>query len=743
MADTAQIIRDNVQKMVNAGAPPAHINGYLKQQGLTPEQFKASMSAPQPPTPEQTQAQYLRSGVSDFENLTGIETIDSQIKAGRGSSDYIQEVSNTPLDRALGAAGSYADAGMFGGADEALAGIESLPYLMPGGQSFADKFKLNLSRLEQKRRDYESLNKAEATAAEIAGIVGNPLNVVGGEFIAAGRTAPARIGRATGLGSGTGTVTGGLSTEGGVEERATGAAIGTVLGGAAGLVGQPGAELLGLGGKKATEGARAILNTLRNQSQAHSNPDLQADRLLARAFLQDQLQLGHGPAPLPNALPGQGLINMGGENVQKLGRLSTVAPGAPRQKAADFFENQSQSAADRAADAVGELSSRGYYGTVETLDATRKAAAKPLYEAAYARPAVDAWTPRIGDLMKRPSMRAAFAKAQRIAAEEGRNPKELGLDFNQAGDPQFLAGADELGQIPSTQTMDYVKRALDDVVEGYRDKTSGKLVLDTEGRAINNTRAEFLGILKEGNPEYKAALEAYAGPSHALDMLEVGRDIYGSRGKPADIIRRFQDLSPQDQELARIGFVRNAVEDLGNVGDSGSVYLKLFGNQNKRAVAQVLFPDEASFNKFAQQMKAEKEMLAANRSTLGGSPTSRIDAEKADAAMQGASDVLSFAQAIKSGNPLQLLGLAVDKAQNLGRGITPEVADALANRLFTNDPVQIQRVLSRVGAVPAPAPQTALQPGLTQFGRRTPLVPLAAMFGGQAGAAIATPPLGR
>ena len=67
--------------------------------------------------------------------------------------------------------------------------------------------------------------------------------------------------------------------------------------------------------------------------------------------------------------------------------------------------------------------------------------------------------------MKRPSMKAAFAKAQRIAAEEGRNPKELGLDFNQAGDPQFLAGADELGQVPSTQTLDYIKRGLDDVVE--------------------------------------------------------------------------------------------------------------------------------------------------------------------------------------------------------------------------------------------------------------------------------------
>jgi hypothetical protein len=719
MADNAQIIRDNVQKMVNAGAPPAHINGYLKQNGLTPEQFKASLSAPQPPTPEQQQADYLRP--------PGGYPSDNPANVAR--PDTLRENPSDMLTKATGFLGNVVDT-MFpvpGAADEVLAGIRSLhPDLT---------FSQELARLEQARRDYNADNPTAATVGTGAGIVANPMNILGGEFISLGKTIPARIGRAVTSGAAAGGATGVAATEGGSEERATGGAVGTGIGALLGLVGQPGAEMLGLGGKKATEGARAILNTLRNQSQAAQNPQLQADRLLARAFLQDQLQLGHGPAPLPNAQPGQGLINMGGENVQKLGRLSTVAPGAPRQKAADFFEEQAAGAPDRAADALKGLSNKGYYGTLEALDKGREAAAAPLYKAAREKGAAGVWNDHLSDIVRRPALSKAWKNAQDIAANRGEPLPQI-FEMDEAGN---IIG---VKKVPDLKSWDYIKKGLDDVIKGHQNQTTGKIETDA-GRGVVALKREMLEELDALIPEYAAAREAYAGPSHSIELVDKGREFWSRKGDPADSIREFKDMSAADKEYVRIGIVRDAVKDLGNVSDTGSVYGKLLNTPNKRALLQTAFPDESSFKKFAEQIVAEKKMLAANRSTLGGSPTSRIDAEKADAAMQGASDVLSFAQAVKSGNPLQLLGLAVDKAQNLGRGITPEVADALANRLFTNDPVQIQRVLSRVGAVPAPAPQTALQPGMTQFGRRTPLVPLAAMFGGQGAAAIATPPRGR
>jgi hypothetical protein len=668
-------------------------------------------------TPERQQAEYLRS----YGNYP------SDNPANVGQPDTLRENPSDFLTKATGAVGEYVDAAMLGGADETLAGIRSLhPDLTFSGE---------LSRLEQARRDYQADNPTAETVGTAAGVVANPLNLLGGEFIALGRTAPARIGRAVTSGAATGGVTGVASTEGGSEERAIGGGVGTGIGGILGLFGQPGAEVAGLGLKKTGEGAGAIINTLRNQSQAAQNPQMQADRLLARAFLQDQLQLGHGPAPLPNAQPGQGLINMGGENVQKLGRLSTVAPGAPRQKAADFFEAQSAGAPDRAADSLKGLSSKGYYGTLEALDKSREAAAAPLYQAAREKGAAGVWNDHLSEIIKRPALSKAWAKAQDIAANRG---DELPQIFEMDASGKIIG----VKQVPDLKAWDYIKRGIDDVIADNKNPTTGKIETDA-GRSVVALKREMLDELDALIPEYKAARDAYSGPSHSIEMVEKGRDYWRAKGDPADSIREFKDLSAADKEYVRIGIVRDAIKDAGNTADTGSVYLKLVGTPNKRALLQTVFPDEASFKKFIEQMHAEKKMLAANRSTIGGSPTSRIDAEKADAAMQGASDVLSFAQAIKSGSPLQLLGLGLDKAQNLGRGITPEVADALANRLFTSDPVQIQRVLSQVGSVPAPAPQAALQPGLTQFGRRTPLVPLAAMFGGQGGAAIATPPLGR
>jgi hypothetical protein len=128
-------------------------------------------------------------------------------------------------------------------------------------------------------------------------------------------------------------------------------------------------------------------------------------------------------------------------------------------------------------------------------------------------------------------------------------------------------------------------------------------------------------------------------------------------------------------------------------------------------------------------------MVNANRSIMGGSPTSRIDAEKADAAMQGASDVLNWVDAFKTGSPMRILGLALDKGQNLTRGVNENVATALAERLF--DPSRINWALQQAQNVRVPAPLTAL-PGA--WLRNTPFSPFLASSSGQGAGAIATQP---
>ena len=694
---------------------------------------RIGLNAPPPePTPEQRQAEYLRS----YPDLTGIPLKSEEVLTqGR---DYIQELPMGPLRQAHGALGNYVDAAMLGGADELLALLEAAPKLMPGGETFGGAYERELGRLEQQRRDYNALNKGQGQVATGAGVVLNPLNLIGGELIAAGKTVLPRAMRASGLGAGVGGTAGALSTEGDFTDRATGAGIGAgaglLLGGAA----QPAAELLGFGAKTGAETGRAIINTLKNQAVAKADPVEQANRLLVRALLDDSIPLKDMPQRAKDALPGQGLINLGGENVTALGRQATVAPGQGRTIARNFFDEQRAGQSDRAADALRSLEERGYFGTLETLDSTRRTAAAPLYDAAYAKPAVEQWTPRLGDLMKRPSMKAAFARAQKIAAEEGRDPMELGLTFNEAGDPVFLAGANSKGQIPSTQTMDYIKRGLDDVMQAQpRDPASGRIIMNEETRAIDRTRRELVGILREGNPEYSAALDAWAGPSHSIEVMDLGRQMFKQAGNPADTIRRFQALPPADQAYARVGFVREAINKAGNVSDGGSVYQALFNTPNKRALMEAMFPDQESFQRFARVMDAERRMFNTANTVMGGSPTSRIDAEKA--ALSGAENSLGMLDALRSGSVTRLIAEALQQAKNLRQGVTPPVAEALAQKLFAGSPEEMLAAISGIQGVKVPAPLTALQPGLLQFGRRTPLVPLVGQGSGAAGAAIATP----
>jgi hypothetical protein len=62
------------------------------------------------------------------------------------------------------------------------------------------------------------------------------------------------------------------------------------------------------------------------------------------------------------------------------------------------------------------------------------------------------------------------------------------LEGDAPGEPQI-----ELlpGEVPSMQTLDYVKRGLDDVINSYRDSTTRRLNLDEEGRSVLSAATRF------------------------------------------------------------------------------------------------------------------------------------------------------------------------------------------------------------------------------------------------------------
>lgn len=175
---------------------------------------------------------------------------------------------------------------------------------------------------------------------------------------------------------------------------------------------------------------------------------------------------------------------------------------------------------DDVAEAVG-VSPEAATGNIEALVKAGRERAGPLYEEAYSVGAID--TEQLTALATRPSMRAAMARARSIAAEEGRNPIELGFEIKAT--PIDRTGPtparewmerqdlpDAMGyeavtlRNPTAQTWDYVKRGVDDILNTYRDKTTGKLHLDEKGRAILGTLNQMREELINANPAYGRAL---------------------------------------------------------------------------------------------------------------------------------------------------------------------------------------------------------------------------------------------
>ena len=630
MTDVAglQNIKANVKSMIDQGRSDADIDGYLNSQGVTVKDLQLS------PTLSGTGSALLAG-------------------AGRGAS----------MDTA----------------DEIGAAIRGIQAKLDGGDyqtAYNDALKL--------ARDNEKFLQSQHPYATATG------QVLGGLLLAAatrkmpGMTPAATLGGRVAqsglIGAGTGGAYGFGGGEGGFVNRVENAVPAAVFGGAVGTA-------LPL----VAAGASSLYNISKN-ALGVTSPEERALPLIANAASRDNITPTEIAAAV-NAGRAKGVPLTPadlGPNLTRLGRTVETIPGEGSATATEFLAERQAGQGNRLVTQVKNYIAdpEEFYKSIDDLDATRRAAAGPLYEAAYAKPAVEQWTPEIAALMKRPSMKAAYAKAAKIAAEEGRDPKELGLSFNEAGDPVFLAGADSSGKIPSTQTMDYIKRGLDDVVEQYRDKTTGKLVLDTEGNAINKTRAAFVDMLRSGNPDYAKALDSWQGPSHALDVLNKARD--WASGDIEISQKLFNQMTPADQELTRLGVARQLKKLIDSGDDGVNKVRRIFGSQNKRDFLQILFPDATSWEKFSAIMGAENQIAKNAQIIGGGSPTARIQAEQGDA-----SNALMerFVTSGSRGAGMELVRRAFQGA----RGLDDKTSLAIAQRLFSTDPQaasQLARELS-------------------------------------------------
>lgn len=551
-------------------------------------------------------------------------------------------------------------------ADEIAAGMNTILGIGPG-ETFDENLKAEQAR-DAKIREREP---AVALTAEIAGGVGAAIATGGGTFVAGANTVMGTAGRSALVGAGFGAVAGaGAGTD--EESRLTGALAGGSLGAALGGVGIP--------LTKAAVGTvfnRFMKTTTGGQIRA-------AAARIRKAMERDELTPDEAFRRLTELGP-EGRLADVGENVRGLGRAVAGQPGKAKTIAVEALEGRQEAQGVRVVDAVNRaLDPTGdFAGAAGALQQVRKTAAKPLYDAAYAKP-VDPSEELIA-LFRRPALAQAWTRAKRIAANEGEDlPDEL---FITRPDGGKVVDTDAIRDV---KVLDLIKRGLDDLVETKRDPVTGKLQGEVT-RGIDRLRKDYIKAVDRLSPDYKAARAAWSGPSRSLELMDRGRRFV--RADEEITANQLRAMTDDEKFFFRMGAARQLRDMIFNTPDGADTVKRIFGSELKRRRLRAVFDDEDSFNIFRKTMEQEAEMFRTRAivSPRSGSQTDLRAAERSDLA----GDVGAGVRDLASGNTGNA---ALRFVRTLfGRGaekMTPQQAETIARMLFSNDPETNRKIIN-------------------------------------------------
>jgi len=346
---------------------------------------------------------------------------------------------------------------------------------------------------------------------------------------------------------------------------------GNALAGAAGGVG---GVVLGRALKAGYQGAKALIAPFTEAGRA----DI-AGRTIAR-FADDTSKITSATSTptVTGALPT--LAEQTGD--RGLARLQDALSAADPQ-----FNNQigARLAGNNAA-RVNALQALGGDSTKRTAaEAARTAATKDLYsQATKANYTVD---DALSELLQRPAMKQAMARAQTLAENQGRKPT-----FNvEPGNPYSGIGiADNNSKQITGQALQDLKMAMDEMLTDPASGFTGKA-----GATIKDLRGKLLGWMESRNDAFKQAREGFREASKPINSMDVGdyvatkattaiKDLEGNPRMRANALASLLRDEPAliEKATGRKG-VANALSEI--MAPQDEAILRAVANESDRAAA--------------------------------------------------------------------------------------------------------------------------------------------------------------
>lgn len=540
----------------------------------------------------------------------------------------------------------------FGGGDEVVAGARAAT----GGD-----YDYDLARMRETERRAQEDNPLAYYGGLIPGAVAS--SVGAGKALGVNPTGNSLLdtmARGAGIGAGEGTVWGALSGEGGPIARGVNAvknaALGGVMGGAAPAIVSLGAagvrklgDILGGGvdaaiGRANTNRAnRAIMETLRKGGV--SVDDVADD--VARAANQGQpeyrLMDAAGKAGQRRA---SGIVRSGGDGAEELANfLETRQLGQPERVGA-FVDDAFGTRGTTAAKTVGELTD------------ARGAAADAAYAIAREGAGPVDLTPAIGtidDLLKRDPILGDFPLSQgpygaRLAALKARmtNGKSQLIDFD-----TVLQLKKDLFKLKGTKQWDDVR-----AVYGEIDKA-----------------------LESASEGYRAANDGFREASKVIGAVDEGAEMTRPSVRAADSVPRFQGMTPEQQNAARIGYGDRALAKIEANAAPTANRARMFSSPKVSAEADAMALDPQLFR---DRLARENVMWETQNRALGGSRTADNLSDVAGVGV--AADGFRAVKDALMGRIGSAVGAVGDMAGNALTGQNEATRTVIARILMSDDP---------------------------------------------------------
>ena len=541
--------------------------------------------------------------------------------------------------------------------DELEAGIRA-PFSDESYKEIRDRLR---SQQEQFAKDYPVTH----TGLEIAGGLAMPFGAVGigaKGALAAGKSVMGTAGRGALIGSGAGAVSGaGTSKEMGdvPANMLTSGILGGVVGGVApsaiNLTGKMVRNVIdGLGYSNATKVAsRKLENILDSENLTPDD---------ARAMLEEYRRLGV-PSPVLADL---------GENLRGLGFAAHIVQNKGRTATANFLDERQRQLSKRLIKGLEQkanINSNGKFGFdyINDLGKAQEAAARTAYPKAYSH---DITAVPFRKYVDRP----VFQKAYEAALERNRN---------QAGDEGHvpLPSLDQIrnAQYIRTELLHQIKIGLDRVIEKETDSLTGKMT--GHGGDVNIIKKEFNNLIKYHNKDYAIANAKFADSASLKEAYNKGLDYM--KIDEGELVHKLKKMKPAEREAFRVGMISQIKDKLSTfTGDDFTRFV--FKSDRQRESLRYAFDSPTKYKEFANQVKAQAELMKTYKKVRGGSSTASNSVAIQDAGMDG--NLIPMVANAATGN---WLGAASNIARSgLARagGLSPDSAVRVQQALFNPNP---------------------------------------------------------